>query len=139
MTAPFVLVIALLTVESSYSGDLERPTQGTPDTVQFWFTPDRDWRIKTFAIDHDIHVHVIREAEAERRFGPNDAAANTQKHYGDVTSRVIILEFADPTNAAEVQRTLTANGLAGTLEIGSSGVAFYNPDRARYKSQSRPD
>jgi hypothetical protein len=139
MTAPFVLVIALLSVESSYSGDLERPSQGTPDTVQFWFTPDRDWRIKTFAIDHDIHVHVIREAEAARQFGPEDAAANTQKHYGDVISRTITLEFKDPSNSDEVQRTLTANELSGTLEIGKSGVAFYNPDRARYKTQSRPE
>ncbi len=139
MAAPFVLVIALLTVESSYSGNLERPSQGTPDTVQYWFTPDRDWRIKTFAIDHDIHVHMIREAKAERQFGPREAAANTQKHYGDVVERTITLEFTDPTNADEVQRTLTANGLSGTLEMGSSGVAFYNPDRARYKTQSRPD
>ena len=139
MAAPFVLVIALLAVESSYSENLERPTQGTPDSVQFWFTPDRDWRIKTFAIDHDIHVHVIREDERERQFGPTDAAANTQKHYGDVIKRIITLEFTDPSNADEVQRTLAANGLTGTLEIGNSGVAFYNPDRASYKSQSKPD
>ena len=139
MTAPFVLVIALLIIESSYITNLERPHQGTPDTVQFWFTPERDWRLKTFAIDHDIHTYVIRELQVERTFFPQDAAANTQKHYGDVISRTITLEFTDLSNMDEVERILRANGLTGVLEVGKSGVAFYNPDRARYKSQSRPE
>jgi hypothetical protein len=139
VTAPFVLVVALLTVESSYQTNVERPHQTTPDTVQFWFTPDQDWRIKTFAIDHDIHVHSIRDVGVTRQFHPQDGVENTRKNYGDVLERIIILEFSDPSDSEEVQKLLAANGLSGTLEIGKSGVAFYNPDRARYHTQSRPD
>jgi hypothetical protein len=69
MPSTFVLVVVLLTVESSYLRNTERPVDGVSDTVQFCFTHDRDWRIKTYAMDHDIHVHVIREPGQERVFG----------------------------------------------------------------------
>ena len=59
MTNAFTLVLAILTVESSYVQEIERPATRVPDTVQFWFAPESDWRIKTFAIDHDIHAYRI--------------------------------------------------------------------------------
>jgi hypothetical protein len=139
MAAPFVLVVALLSVESSYSENLERPTQGAPDTVQFWFSPEQDWRIKTFAIDHDIHTHRIGDRSSPRRFTPDDAVANTRKHYGDVLSTILVLEFPDPRDSTAVSGILAAHGLHGTLEIGNNGVAFYNPDSGHYRSQSVPE
>jgi hypothetical protein len=30
------------------------------------------------------------------------------------------------------------NGLAGVLEVGKGGVAFYNPDEGEYRSKSKP-
>lgn len=138
MTNPFVLVVALLSVESSYSGNYERPSQGVPDTVQFWFSPDADWRIKTFAIDHDIHVHKIGTATTSQRLEPEGAVANTQKHYGDVLSRILTLEFADPQNIDAVTRILKDKALHGILEMAVSGVAFYNPDSGNYRTQSAP-
>ena len=134
----FVLVVVLLTVESSYLRNTERPVVGTPDTVQFYFTPNRDWRIKTYAIDHDIHVHVVREPGQERKFSVADAQSNSRKHYEDVISRVVVLEFADPTDEGATSRVLADHNLSGHLEIGDSGVAFYNPDGGRYHSQSVP-
>lgn len=134
----FVLVVVLLTVESSYLRNTERPVVGTPDTVQFYFTPNRDWHIKTYAIDHDIHVHVVREPGQERKFSVADAQSDSRKHYGDVISRVVVLEFADPTDEGATSRVLADHNLAGNLEIGDSGVAFYNPDGGRYHSQSVP-
>src|SRR5256885_4807623 len=138
MSASFVLVVALLSVESSYSENLERPSQGVPDTVQFWFSPDADWRVKTFAIDHDIHIHKIGTRGTPQRLTPEWAVANTRKHYSDVLSSILMLEFADPKDTAAVTRILEAHNLHGTLEVASSGVAFYNPDSGHYRTQSVP-
>jgi hypothetical protein len=138
MPSAFVLVVVILSVESSYLRNTERPVAGTSDTVQFYFTAHRDWRIKTYAMDHDIHVHVIREPGKERVFSVADAESNSTKHYGDVIRRVVVLEFADPSDVVATDRVLMAHNLFGHLEIGSSGVAFYNPAGGRYHSQSVP-
>ena len=138
MAAPFVPVVALLSVESSYSADLERPSHGVPDTVQFWFSPEADWRVKTFAIDHDIHIYKVGDQATARRLTPQEAVAHTRKSYGDVLSKVLVLEFADPNDTVAVTRTLKANSLQGTLEVASSGVVFYNPDSGDYRTQSVP-
>lgn len=139
MAPPFILVVALLTVQSSYLRDVEEPVGGVPDTVQFWYSPDSDWRIKTFAIDHDIHVHEIREKGSEKKYSVEQAKANTERNYGDVLDRLVVIEIADPTDSDAVTRLLRSHGLSGSLELGKSGVAFYNPDGGRYYSQSRPD
>ena len=76
MTNAFTLILAVLTVESSYLQEVERPTKNVPDTVQFWFTPDSQWRIKTFAIDHDIHVHRIGAPGSEARLTAEFATNN---------------------------------------------------------------
>lgn len=139
MTAAYILVIGLLTVQSSYQRDVEEPREAIPDTVQFWYSPDSDWRIKTFAIDHDIHVHEIRKKGADQKYGVEQAKANTERNYGDVLDRLLVIEIADPTDSDAVTRILRSHGLPGSLEVGKSGVAFYNPDGGRYHSQSRPE
>lgn len=138
MNPPFTLVLALLTIESSYSQDLERPATIVPDTVQFWFTPEIQWRIKTYAIDHDIHVHSVGETSSGTQLSLDLARTNIDKHYGDVVSTLIILEFNDPTNQHEVQRVLSNHKLPGILELVDTGYAFYNPDSSDYRSQTKP-
>src|SRR4051812_9427979 len=100
MTATFTLILAILTVESSYLQEVEHPAKTVPDTVQFWFAPDSQWRIKTFAIDHDIHVHRIGATNTTDRLTTEFAENNIQKAYGDVTAAVLVLEFPDPKNEA---------------------------------------
>ena len=134
----YLLIIAVLKVESSYLQDIERPTKNVPDTVQFWFAPDSEWRIKTFAMDHDIHVHRIGIAEDGTRLTTAFATNNIQKSYGDVTANVLTLEFRDPQNKAEVERVLKVHGLKGNLEAGSDGYYFYNPDGGEYRTKSKP-
>src|SRR5689334_5838318 len=106
MTNTFTLIVAVLTVESSYLQEVERPAKNVPDTVQFWFAPDSKWRIKTFAIDHDIHVYRIDAFDAGSRLTPEFATNNIKKSYGDVTAKVLTLEFPDPKNEADVERIL---------------------------------
>ncbi len=138
MASPFTLVLAILSVESSYLNEVERPAKTVPDTVQFWFTPDSQWRIKTYAIDHDIHVHRINIADEARRLTTEFAQNNIKKSYGDVTSEVLILEFPDPKNEAEVKRILRDKKLNGTLEEVKAGYYFYKPDSGNYHTSSKP-
>jgi hypothetical protein len=109
-----------------------------PGTVQFWFAPDSQWRIKTFAIDHDIHVHRIGIANAATHLTAEFAQNNIKKTYGDVTAVVLVLEFRDPKNEAEVQRILNAHKLKGRLEAVKDGYYFYNPDGGDYRTKSKP-
>lgn len=132
----YSLLVVFLTVASSYSSNIEHPPDGVSDTVQFWFTPEQDWRIRTFAVDHDIHVHVIRECPCERKFGIDQAIHSTSNHYADIIDRHVLISLNDPADATEVTGALASHGLSGTIEQSRSGLAFYNPDQARYWSQS---
>ena len=130
----FTLVIAILTVQSSYAQNLGRPAREVPDTVQFCFTPDSQWRIKTFAVDHDIHVHRIEGTRLTTEFAQN----NIKKSYGDVVSSTQVLGFPDPKDPVAVQRILKEHKLSGTLEGVKDGYYFYNPDRGDYHTKSKP-
>jgi hypothetical protein len=109
MATPFILIIAVLTIESSYLDEVERPATTVEDTVQFLFSRDSQWRIKTFAIDHDIHVHKLDTSET--RLSVERAKENIRKTYGDVTSRILVINFLDPASDDDVQRTLKENKL----------------------------
>ena len=135
----FVLIVALLTVESSYRQNIERPAHGVPDTVQFWFAPDRQWRVKTFAVDHDIHRYQLTAPGDAKRLTVERARENILHAYDDVLERIVVLEFRDPRNADDVAQTLRSAGFAGSLEMSKDGTfAFYNPDGGKYRTQSEP-
>lgn len=54
------LLVFQLAVQSSYTDNVEHEADGNQfDTVQWWFSESETWRIKTFAIDQDIHTHCI--------------------------------------------------------------------------------
>lgn len=137
MDSAHTLILAILTVEGSYSQDIERPATSVADTVQFWYAPNSQWRIKTYAIDHDIHVHSIGIADPLQRLTVAFAEANIQKTYGDVVERLTVLSIPDPMDVASVRKVLDSAGLGGGLEIVPDGYAFYNPDRGHYRSQSK--
>lgn len=138
MTTTFTLILAILTVESSYVQEVERPAKALPDTVQFWFAPDSQWRIKTFAIDHDIHVHRIGATNDADRLTTEFAKSNIKKAYGDVTAFVLVIDFPDPKNEALVQRIFEEHRLAGKLEAVKDGYYFYNADGGEYRTKSKP-
>lgn len=127
-----ILVIALLTTESSYKSEVERPATAVVDTIQFSIGAE-PWRIRTFAIDHDIHVYSIGE-----KFEVQVAEAHIDKHYSEILKKRYTLKFSNPKDPVEVTRVLVAAGLLGTLEVAPAGFAFYNPDRQKYQTQSAP-
>jgi hypothetical protein len=134
-----VLILALLTTESSYKSEIERPAATVPDTAQFWFGASNPWRICTFAIDHDIHIYSLGASAQSSSMRPSEAEAHIRKHYADILANVYVLKFKDPSNDAEVLEVLAKHKLPGSLEVTPAGFAFYNPDRAKYKTQSEPN
>jgi hypothetical protein len=130
--------MAVLNVKSSYRQEIEEPLDGEsdiPDTLQWWIGTDGAWRIKTFALDHDIHTYAVGGA------GPNLvelAQANNLKHYGDVIDAQHVLEFQDCTDNKEVRRVFRRIGLTPRLEVAEGRFAFWKPDEAAYRTQSQP-
>jgi hypothetical protein len=133
------LVLAILRVKSSYIAETEDPLEGSedvPDTLQWWVASERTFRIKTFAIDHDIHIYELSKG------GPSIveiAIANNSKNYGDIIAHQHVIEFPDCNDGKAVAKALTAIGLAPSLEIEAGQYAFWKPDEAEYKTQSHPE
>lgn len=132
------LVLAILIVKSSYLREVEEPLaddDDIPDTVQWWIAAEGACRIKTFALDHDIHVHSVGEGNAKL---VEVAQANNAKHYGDVIAVQHVLVFKNCEDTTEVQKVFKKTGLPPRLEVASGRFAFWKPDDAKYKTQSEP-
>jgi hypothetical protein len=129
------LIVGLLTTESSYKSEIERPSTNVEDTIQFCFAATQPWRIRTYAIDHDIHIHSIDGGAIDEVF----AEAHIDKHYDEILKTRHTLQFKNVADSEEVNQVLQSAGLQGKLEIAPAGFAFYNPDRQDYRTQSEPD
>src|SRR5262245_40078903 len=97
------LVLAILAIRSSYAGQIEAPlgdSEEAPDTLQWWIAASGSWRIRTYAIDHDIHTHQLDGK-------PDDllvlASQGNRKHYDDVLRAEHVLQFANCNDPSEVQ------------------------------------
>jgi len=129
------LVLAILDVRSSYLQDRQEPAEReTPDTVQWWVGPDQTWRIRTFGIDHDLHLHHVSGGD------PDSYVQYTRDDYDGMIRSLFTLEFSDYTNSEIVESVLRQAGLRPDLEISEQhGFAFWNPDQGIYKTQSYPE
>ncbi len=139
MPAPSTLILAILNIESSYLDNLERPAGAVPDTVQFWFAPDTRWRIKTYAIDHDIHIHPVATVEGEEPLDTGIACESISDAYDDVLSELLMLDFPAPSDTAATTEILRESQLTGTLVATPEGCYFYNPDGGTYLTRSAPE
>jgi hypothetical protein len=128
------LIVFFLTVQSSYSANAEEPaTDEAFDTVQFFESATGSWRIKTYAMDQDVHVWSLGKT-AEDIVAL--ARSNTKKHYGDVLSEGYILE--SDTGIDGLRRELADRGLSTHLEISDAGFVFWAPEGTRYSTKSKP-
>jgi hypothetical protein len=132
------LVLAILSVKSSYSRELEIALDGKddiPDTLQWWFGEGGCWRIRTYAMDHDIHAYVIGNSPQTTL---ELAKKNNLKNYGDVIKVQHVIHFADCTDRSEVEAEFERIGLAPRIEIDPSRFVFWKPDEAVYSTKSTP-
>jgi len=128
-----VLVLFILTIQSSYSGNTEVPaTAAAYDTLQFVETPTQQWRIKTFAQDQDVHIWSLGQGRDIVEL----AKANATKHYGDLIKETHVITSDDGIDG--LRRALRERGLDANLEMPPSGAVFWAPDGSRYRSKSTP-
>ncbi|MBS1724319.1 MAG: hypothetical protein JSS66_15355 [Armatimonadetes bacterium] len=130
-----ILLVAVLAVRSSFVLNKEEPVgEGQiPDTLQWWITNGGAFRIKTFAVDHDIHIWRI-----DGDVSVEQALANNQRHYGDVLSRHYRIEIEDATNGELVAGALAAAGLEPMFELEEGAFAYWKPDAGPYENKSGP-
>lgn len=132
------LLVAVLTIKSSYSRNIETASEGdvdVPDTVQWWFGNDGCWRIRTYALDHDIHVHQIgKSPQAVVEF----AQRNNLTNYGDVIKAQHVLDFSDCRSKADVDAEFRRFGLVPRTETSPQGFIYWKPDEAEYRTKSTP-
>jgi hypothetical protein len=131
------LLIARLAVRSSYVRDLELPADGAFDTIQFYL-PDHDpavFRIRTFGLDHDIHVQqlTLPDASAEDRL--TMLRAHLDRTAARVLAAVTLVSAPDLS-----RRDLAAAGIiGGDLEVATEPTfAFWNPDGGQYRTRAAP-
>ena len=130
------LILTVLSVSSSYIRNVEHdaaPANAPPDTVQWWLAASGCWRVRTFGLDHDIHVHSLGGEVL-----PDMAAENTRRHYADVIAAEHRLLIEDASDAQAVGRLLKLNGVGGFWESAAPQFAFWKPDDSRYQSKSKP-
>lgn len=130
----FVLIIFVLTIQSSYAQNAETAAMGSnADTVQFLIEPNQAWRIKTFAIDQDVHVYSLGETNAAIE---EKAIASTERSYGDVIAKKYIIRSR--TGMEGLKAELKKHNLSQNLEISKSGFAFWVPENTEYRSKTQP-
>jgi len=131
------LVLAILSIRSSYSQEVEFALEGdeVPDTLQWWFGDYGCWRIRTYAIDHDIHAYEVADSP---RTNLELAKENNLKHYGDIIRVQHVIHFGDCTNPEEQEAEFGKIGLVPRIE-SYDGFVIWKPDEAEYWTQSRPE
>lgn len=132
------LLIAILSVRCSYRSNEEQPADaGQPhDTIQWWISGEQAFRIKTFALDHDIRVLLTESLGDDKEA---KCLANNHRHYGDLITREEAIEFEDCLDQSEVASKLGALGLSASLAVEEGVFAFWAPDGERYWTQSAPE
>jgi hypothetical protein len=130
-----LLVVGILRVRSSYSNNVEAPADGRPDTIQWFIGSGQTWRVRTYATDHDIHVHATGTLPGEP---VQTATDHIRKHYTDVLDTVLVVPLPLGTTASSARPLLGAAGLGGELEVARAGFAFLNPDGGEYRTKSAP-
>jgi hypothetical protein len=132
------LLLTILKIRSSYIDAIELPLATpnlVPDTLQWWVGPATAWRIRTYAIDHDIHVH---EVAGHRGDIIALAKESNRKHYADIIEAEHLLTFVNCQDQAEVEAECRRIGIAPRLEVSVGRFAFWKPDDARYSTKSAP-
>lgn len=133
-----ILLLNILSIRSSYKENFEEMIEqpdAVPDTLQWWLSEAGIWRIRTYAIDHDIHTYSVG---GEWREAAQIAKANNLKHYGEVTAaqyEISLLDCTVPTLIAQAFHTVD---LVPRLEVSAGRFAFWKPDEAEYRTQSKP-
>lgn len=131
------LMVFKLSVQSSYAEDTEHEADAEHfDTVQWWLADEATWRIRTYAIDSDIHLYTMEGNIAE-----DVARDNTLKNYADITAEYFLVDLPDLADTAAVEAAMHAHGGAAALERARNGAGFaiWNPLGVHFVTRTRPE
>jgi len=84
------------------------------DTVQWWLGGGGCWRLRTYAIDHDIHSYKIGNSSQTTI---ELAQTNNQKNFGDIIKAHHVIHFVDCADPSELAAEFGRIGLCPRLEI----------------------
>jgi hypothetical protein len=137
-SSPPTLVVGQLTIESSRADESERPASIVGDTVQFWITPARRWKTRTFAADHDLLCYDLGDLGTARDRPVEFAVEHIAKHYGDILRSTTVVRLTDVDEPEGAGHVLAAHGLRGALQrcdAGDAGIWIWSPDGADYRTK----
>lgn len=127
------LLVTRLTVRTSYVRSVALPAADTFDTIQL-YVPDGGpsvYRVRTFAVDHDIHVHSFGAAG----WTIAGLRAHLDRRSADVMGQVHLV----PLPHLDTRDLVAAGIRTGALEVAADlGFAFWNPDGGRYRTRAEP-
>lgn len=131
-----VLVIYLLSIQSSYAEDAEAPAdEDAFDTVQFFIGPENAWRIRTFSIDEDVHVYSLGPTQPRTL---DTVRASTEKNYGDVIAASHV--FTSDDGIAGLKKELATSALGASVEESTRhGFIFWVPEGTQYRTRTTPE
>lgn len=128
------LLLFKLTIKSSFKQNIEVAADNGFDTLQFYIHEETIMRIRTYALDHDIHIHQVNLRDKSVAETMEMLIQTTKIHYGDAIEKEIELTFTD---RAELQSLLKKEGLLTLVEAGENYL-YWKPDKEKYKNQSNP-
>ena len=131
------LIIFKLKIKSSYLQSREEPADTVFDTLQFYTHERKIFRIKTYAIDQDIHIHQVNIGERKVEDVEKFLIESTKMHYADAIEKELTLHLSGPDDQKSAKDFFEKNGMNPSLE-SNPGFAFWNPDNETYSTQSRP-
>jgi hypothetical protein len=131
-----VLVVYVLSIQSSYAEDSEGPAdEETFDTVQFFIGSEAAWRIRTFSMDEDVHVYSLGPATPDTL---DTVRTSTEKTYGDIIAAQHI--FSSDDGIAGLKQELAESDLGETIkESTRHGFIFWVPEGSDYRTRSTPE
>jgi len=133
------IILVPLLVRGSYIEDREirlEELEDNIDTLQWIINDDITFRIRTFALDYDIHIHKVGKADFDI---VEYAIQSNHKYYGNIMHRQyaqILNNFPALTEGNELLESL---GLPGEFRPLFDKYMYWSPDREEYFSQSRPE
>lgn len=124
---PGKLIVGILNIRSSFRQDVDARARGAEaDTVQWWVENGVAWRIRTFAMDGDVHVDFIG---VDFVGGESTGAliAHIERNYGEFLSEIRVVEFRGRQNPARRREMLDRAGLGAGFVRVPQGFSYWNP------------
>lgn len=136
MENEFNLIIFKLGIKSSFVQNKEEKADKLFDTLQFWINKDSIIRIRTFAVDHDIHIHQVG-LRGSIKNTIQFLIESTEKHYEDIVQGKYFLNIEDAQDKNKIKAAFKAVKLKPNLVV-TPYSCYWNPDGMKYLNISKP-